>query len=226
MNNAVIALLAFLAGNGVGLGVLYATGGLASAVEVAPPPGPAVARLEAPPNPAPVAPPSTPVVAAPAPVAPVVPTPPPGPIPTPAPAPAPTTPKSPPAVAAVVSTPPHDTEPHAPNGRLVVMGMGEGSLSVSADKVRKGKRVTVPLFKADGLITAHSPDGIFTLDIRYRTDGDGLKASIDCAPMALLTAQGQTATHLSGVAVASAPTRVDVKGGSAGEFSFILSHQK
>ena len=123
-------------------------------------------------------------------------------------------------------SPPKDTEPHAPNGKLIVAGMSDGALSVTADKVRKGKRVSVPLFKPDGMVTAHSPDGTFTLDIRYKADSDGLKASIDCSPMALLTAQGQTATHLSGVAVASSPTRVDVKGGSAGEFSFILSHTK
>jgi hypothetical protein len=153
--------------------------------------------------------------------------------PTPTPAPAPTTAQTPtpinpqPKAQTVASvTPPHESEPSAPNGKLIVAGMGEAALSVSADKVRKGKKVTVPLMKPDGSITTHSPDGTFTLEIRYKTEGSGLKASIDCSPMALLTADGQTATHLSGLALGKAPTRVDVKGGSAGEFSFILSHQK
>jgi hypothetical protein len=219
MNNAAIAVVAFLLGNGVGVGVLYATGEFAP-LEAAPVPAVAVAKIE---PPAPVAAPPVAPPSLPAPVVAAAPTPTPAPVPVPA---APVAPQPAPAVAAIVPSPPREAEPRAPNGKLIVAGMGDAALSVSADKVRKGKRVSVPLFKPEGLVTAHSPDGTFSLDIRYKADGDGLKASIDCSPMALLTAQGQTATHLSGVAVAGAPVRVDVKGGSAGEFSLILSHQK
>ena len=218
MNDVVAALGAFVVGGVAGTGILFAQG------EFAPAPAPLapvelvtqLPTLPAAPAPAqPAAQPSPPVAAAPAPA------------PSPAPA-APTpvpTPATPPATV-LAKSPPHETEPAAPHGRLVVAGIGGGSMSVSADRIRKGAKVVVPLVKPDGTVTAHSPDGTFTLDLRYKSDGDGLKVSIDCSPMALITADGQTATHLSGVAVGKGPTRIDVKGGSTGEFSFILSHTR
>jgi hypothetical protein len=107
-----------------------------------------------------------------------------------------------------------------------VADLGGGTLSVSADKVRKGAKVLVPLNQAKGEVMAHSPDGTFTLDIQYKVDSGSVKASIDCSPIALLTAAGQTAPHLSDISLGKSPTRIDVKGGAAGDYSFVLAHQR
>ncbi|MFN7133364.1 MAG: hypothetical protein ACK4N5_14895, partial [Myxococcales bacterium] len=59
--------------------------------------------------------------------------------------------------------------------------------------------------------------------IRYKSDGDALKASIDCAHMALISAGGTPATHLD-VEVGKAPLKVDFNGGRAGKYSLMLQH--
>jgi hypothetical protein len=236
VNNAVVAVVAFFVGNGVGVGVLFSMG------EFAPPPPAAVTNLTPPPAPKPpvVAPPAAPIPAAPVaapptPAAPVATAPvatapvATAPTPTPTSPPAGTAPATPPAAAkppAEATAPPKEHEPSFPYGRLVIAGIGPGSLSVSADKPRTGTKIIIPLLKSDGLATVHSPDGTFTLEVRYKAEGGALKASIDCSPMALLTAGGQTSTHLSGLEVGGGPTKVDVGGGRAGSFSFILSHLK
>jgi hypothetical protein len=235
MNNAMVAVMAFIAGNVAGFGVMFATGDLSSPPPEVLQPIPDKVPVPIPtPVPVPTPTPANTVVAAAGSTgtaAPVAPTPTPEPKPQPTPATGGTTGTT---VAAITPDPkpqpkpqpPHDDEPMPPYGRLVIAGAGPGSLSVSADKTRTGNKVLVPLNKPDGAVTAKSPDGVFTIDIRYKTDGDTLKASVDVSPMALITGGGQTATHLSGVALGKAPTKIDIGGGAAGSFSFILSHLK
>lgn len=119
--------------------------------------------------------------------------------------------------------PPVPQLPRAAFGSFLISGVG-GPVRVDAtDKSHKAARVALPLHKADGKLTVKSTDGVWTIDIKYKSDGQALKASIDSSPMALIGAGGQVATHLD-IPVTRAPLKVDFNGGAVGKYSLLLQY--
>jgi hypothetical protein len=129
-------------------------------------------------------------------------------------------------VAKAPPTPPSVPQlPRAAFGSFLISGVG-GTVRVDAsDKSQKAARVALPLHKAEGKLTVKSPDGVWTIDIKYRSEGQALRASIDSSPMALIGAGGQVATHLD-VPVTKAPLKVDFNGGAVGKYSLLLQYMK
>ena len=108
-------------------------------------------------------------------------------------------------------------------GRFVIAGT-EGNIAVDGAVKQTANKVNIPMAKDSGKVTVKSADGTWTIDIKYKSDGGALKASIDCSPMALISGGGMPgSTHLE-VPISKLPTKIDFKGGAAGSYALLLQY--